>query len=73
MKVQIALKELKDIEDFVTLAQRSNEDILVSRGKYMVDGRSLLGLLSLNCYLGVTVEFSENNDYFKENIKKWEI
>ena len=72
-EMQIKLTGLEEVQNFTAAAQATNGDILVRRGKYIVDGKSFLGMLSLNCYQGVTVEYPAGAGGFEKTISQWEI
>ena len=46
-----------DIVNFVREAQDVVGDITVKKGKYVVDGKSLMGVMSINMATGVTIEY----------------
>ena len=70
----IKLNEIEKIQEFVRLASASICDIDVYSGKYVVDGKSLLGVLSL---CGTTLKIVVNADdmadvdSFMSNIEKF--
>ena len=48
----INLNNISDVQDFVGICQKIDGDVLVSSGRYTVNGKSLLGLFSLNLTKG---------------------
>jgi phosphotransferase system HPr-like phosphotransfer protein len=54
---QIDLSSIQKVREFIQLSLHYDEDIVVSKGKYIVDGHSILGVLSLGDLTRVTVEF----------------
>ena len=54
----VQLTTIPDVQDFVNIASTSIYDVTVSHGRYIVDGKSLMGIFSLNLSnpIKVTVE-----------------
>lgn len=46
--ITINFKELKDIENFIRITNKYNLDVSLVQGKYEVNGKSLMGILSLD-------------------------
>lgn len=51
------LAGIEKVREFIHLAHFYDEEIIVSKGKYIVDGHSILGVLSLGDLSKVNVEF----------------
>lgn len=66
-KFSISLATIRDIKDFVDLCNEFPNDILVRGGMYAVDGKSLLGILSLDLSKPVVVQVI--GDITGENFK----
>ena len=71
--MRIKINSLNDIYDFVAHAQDVNGDVIVSKGKFHVDGKSALGILSLNMSEGVNVTYPEEATAFGEFLSKFVI
>ncbi len=57
------------VKKFVNIAQDLSVAVTLYSGKYVVDGKSILGIFSLDLSKPVTVEIDGNDDYtelFKE-------
>lgn len=67
----IKISGINDVTDFVKHATSVDGDIVVKRGKYCVDGKSLLGLFSLELDQGVTVEYPIDADAFEQYIEQF--
>ena len=61
MEKVIKVNKVSDIYAFVDAASRCDSDILVKKGKYAVNGKSLIGIMSIDMSTGVTVEYSDEN------------
>ena len=46
--VQIRLSTIADVRDFVNIVSATNVDIDLSSGRYVVDGKSIMGIFSLD-------------------------
>ena len=48
MKFNIKLNTIKDVEDFTDYANNVNGEIYLRQGRYVVSGKSVMGILSLS-------------------------
>lgn len=76
IKVIIELKTVQDVKDFVEVSCKYNDcEIVVKQDRHKVDGKSILGIFSLNLLESVRVVIDSENDNLKmnfyNNIKKW--
>lgn len=74
----IELKTIQDVKDFVEVSSRYHDcEIVVKQGRYRIDGKSILGIFSLNLLepVKVFIDFNDDNSKiaFYNNIKKWEV
>ena len=69
----IKIESLTDLSQFVIKASEVNGDILIYRGKYCVDGKSLLGLMSINISDKCKIEYPEDAIEFEKYITQFEI
>ena len=70
-KIFIKIAEIDKVNEFVQHARSVQGDILVSRGKFCVDGKSILGMYSLNLNQGCTVEYPDDAKEFDEFIQQF--
>ena len=62
-KVKISLSTIADVRDFVNAVVSSNVDIDLESGRYVVDGKSILGIFSLDLTQPVVLTaHSDNTD-----------
>lgn len=67
MKIKnIKIERIDDIKTFIKLASRVDGDINVSKGIYIVDGKSAMGLMSIDLSSGVRVEYHDEGDGIAE-------
>ena len=70
--VKIKLNGLDDAQEFSRIASQYIYDIDVRSGKYVVNGKSILGLLSLNLTSPLTVDiYSDDVQDFLTRINKF--
>ena len=67
-KIKLALAE--DIKKFVNEARTFTSDINVRSGNYVVDGKSILGLFSINTSNPIEIELVSSD---LEEIKKFNV
>ena len=73
--MRIKLPTANDVKEFVNIAMMCPYQLDVKHGRYIVDGKSIMGLFSLNLSepLTVMIPMTENKNYVKKNLKKWEV
>ena len=74
--MKIKLNTVTEVNDFCRIASGYESDVIVSHGKYAVDGKSLMGLYSLNLSEVLNVEFvskDEDENDFWDKISKMNI
>lgn len=74
--MQININTIENAKEFVSICSNyHNRDITVKQNRYIVDGKSILGILSLNLLEPVKVFIDSNDDNskidFYNNIRKW--
>ena len=60
--LDVALNTIGKVKKFTNIANSFDCEIDVLQGKYIVDGRSIMGIFSLNLTETVTVEIESNNE-----------
>lgn len=70
---RIKLTDLTDIKEFVTLASKIDGNVIIQRGAFSVDGKSLMGIISIDTSSYVDVIYPENNPAFTQFIKQFEV
>lgn len=73
-KVTVSLKKFKDIPKFLRLVSKCRDDVVACSGHYVVNAKSLMGLLTLDLSTPIKVEFYGDIPYeVKEVLKKYMI
>lgn len=71
--MQVRIHGVTDAALFVEHAKEINTDVTIRRGKFCIDGKSILGVLSLDMSDGVQVEYDENETEFENWLKRFEV
>ena len=72
VKIKILLDKIADIKDFVNLASKCPDAVVVRSGHYAVDAKSIMALFSLDLSKPLKVEFYGDIPYeVKEGMKKF--
>ena len=73
--IRVKFNTMDEIKKFVNLTENLNGDILVYSGHYVVDGRSLMGILSLalSSPVDVRVIDEEERKWFTDCMKEMKI
>ena len=53
--VKIRLSTIADVRDFVNIVAKSDVDIDLASGRYLVDGKSIMGIFSLDLLFPITL------------------
>lgn len=56
MEIQINLNNTNDVKNFVAIMQSIPEETILKSGKYVVDAKSIMGVLSLDLSKPITLE-----------------
>ena len=67
----ISLSQISDVKNFIAVSQDCVAEVLLSSGKYIVDGKSILGIFSLDLSNPISVLCSDENDYPK--FREWQV
>lgn len=77
MGINIKLPEIEDLNCFMKVCNIYEEDIDVKQKRAVIDGKSYLGLLSLDLSQPITVvihtERTSVRDMFYKTLEKWKV
>lgn len=59
MKCKVALNSVNDVKAFVNITFRAEKDVDIHCGKYHIDGKSIMGIFSLELDKPIEVELDE--------------
>lgn len=72
IETRVTLSKVSDINDFVNLTNKCIDDVIVYSGRYIVNGKSLMGIYSLDLSEPLKVEFhGDIPDEVKKGMKKF--
>lgn len=61
--VEIRLSTIADVRDFVNIVSATDIDVDLSSGRYIVDGKSIMGIFSLDLLNNIKLTaYAENTD-----------
>jgi len=69
IECKIALTTINDVKDFVNTVTRCDFNIDLSSGRYRVDGKSIMGIFSLDLSKPITLVAYTDDPTFEENIR----
>lgn len=72
-EITIKMSGINDAALLVEMAKKLPTDVTIRHGKFCVDGKSILGVLSFDMSDGVTIEYDAKEKEFGNWIKKFEI
>lgn len=61
----ISLEQIDKVKDFVAISQGCIEDVTLTSSKYCVDGKSILGIFSLDLSQPIELVCDDETDYAK--------
>ena len=68
MRTQIKLETIEKVKDFVNAVRIIDGDVDVSSRQYVVDGKSIMGILSLDLSSPLDISIHTENEEQAENI-----
>jgi hypothetical protein len=68
----IKITNVADVPKFVAQAAAVDGDVICKKGRYIVDGGSILGVMSFDTSTGMTVEYPEAATAFEKYISQFE-
>ena len=57
----IKLSSIQDVRDFVNIVSQSDVDVDLASGRYLVDGKSIMGIFSLDLLSPITMTAHTDN------------
>lgn len=67
----ITINSITDMTDFIHHAVMVDGDVICRKGKYTVDGKSIMGVMSIDISTGVTVEYPDDATDFNEFLNQF--
>ena len=72
IKKYIKINTMTDIKAYLAQAQKVKGDITIKKGKYVIDGKSIMGIFTLDTSTGFTVEYPDTATDFDKFITSFE-
>lgn len=69
----VKINSISDIKDFVKYSTAIDGDVTCSKGKYMIDGKSIMGLMSIDLSGGIKVEYPADATDFDNFLNQFEV
>ena len=69
----ISIKGFNDVYSFLKQARTVKGDVIVKRGVYCADAKSILGILCIDMSQGVTIMYPESAIKFEYFIKQFKV
>ena len=69
----ISIKNVNDVYDFIKKASKVEGDVLLKRGNFAVDGKSFLGMLSIDISQDVIVMYPSDAVEFEQYIIQFKV
>lgn len=73
MKTKIKLNSVEDVKKFITIARNCDFDIDVQYHHFFLDGKSLVGLMSIDLRNQLTIYYNGTNPVFETMLKQFEL
>lgn len=69
----IKMEMINEVNSLWKKAKEVKGDVILKRGKFSVDAKSILGIMAINIQEGVTIEYPEDAVNFEKYIRDFEI
>ena len=73
MKRNIKISGISDATTLVTKASAVEGDVTITRGRYSIDAKSIMGVFSIDLSAGVIIEYPDGEIELDKYCKKFEI
>ena len=71
-EMKISLNTVEKVKDFVNKTQKMSSDVTIKCGRYVVDGKSILGIFSLDLLQPMTMIVEPADDeYMQKTFNKF--
>lgn len=67
--ITVNIRTIENVKKFIKVADSSGCDIYAKQGRYIVDAKSIMGLLSLNLLEDIVIEIDTDNWMTSEELK----
>ena len=71
MKLTLKLKDMVEVKRFVDITSQYSEDMALVHGRYVVDAKSILGIISMDLNQPVELVCDHVNDNLVNDLKEF--
>lgn len=71
MKLTLKLKDMNEVKRFVDITSQYSEDMALVHGRYVVDAKSILGIISMDLNQPVELVCDHVNDNLVNDLKEF--
>ena len=72
-KMYVAINTINKATEFVQKASQVDGDVICTKGRYTIDGKSIMGVFSIDISEGIIVEYPETATDFEEYISQFKV
>ena len=72
-KMYIAINTINKATEFVQKASQVDGDVICTKGLYTIDGKSIMGVFSIDISEGIMVEYPETAIDFEEYLSQFKV
>ena len=69
-KMYVAINTINKATEFVQKASQVDGDVICTKGRYTIDGKSIMGIFSIDISGGIMVEYAETGSGVEEYISQ---
>ena len=72
-KMYIAINTINKVTEFIQKASQVDGDVICTKGRYTINGKSIMGVFSIDISEGVMVEYPETATDFEKYLSQFKI
>ena len=72
-KMYVSINTINKVTEFVQKASQVDGDIICTKGQYTVDGKSIMGVFSIDISESIMVEYPETATDFEEYLSQFKV
>ena len=72
-KMYVAINTINKATEFVQKASQVDGDVICTKGRYTIDGKSIMGIFSIDISGGIMVEYPETATDFEEYLSQFKV
>ena len=72
-KMYVAINTINKATEFVQKASQVDGDVICTKGQYTIDGKSIMGVFSIDISKGITVKYPETATDFEEYLSQFKV